>query len=284
MSEIKNTFGAESTLEARGGQVKIYRLDVFESMDRLPYSIKVLAEAGLRNLDDYQVTAADVERIANWSPTNPTQEEIPFKPARVVLQDFTGVPSLVDLAALRSAMDRLGGDPRKIEPLIPSDLVVDHSVQVDRFASPDALQQNSEIEFERNNERYEFLRWGSNAFESFRVVPPATGIVHQVNLEYLAKGVVRLEGVAFPDSLVGTDSHTTMINGLGVLGWGVGGIEAEAVMLGQPIYMLAPEVIGFELRGALPEGATATDLALTVVQMLRERASSASSWSSMAPD
>jgi aconitate hydratase len=271
MSEIKNRFGAEATLDTKSGPVKIYRLDVFESMATLPYSIKILAEAALRNLDDYQVTAADVERIANWNPSNPTQEEIPFKPARVVLQDFTGVPSLVDLAALRSAMKRLGGDPRKIEPLIPSDLVVDHSVQVDRFASPDALQQNSEIEFERNNERYEFLRWGSNAFESFRVVPPATGIVHQVNLEYLAKGVVNREGVAFPDSLVGTDSHTTMINGLGVLGWGVGGIEAEAVMLGQPIYMLAPEVIGFKCQGAMPEGATATDLALTVVQILREK-------------
>ena len=271
MSEIKNTFGAESTLATKSGSVQIYRLDVFDSIGRLPYSIKVLAEAGLRNLDDYQVTAADVERIAGWDPANPTQEEIPFKPARVVLQDFTGVPSLVDLAALRSAMDRLGGDPSKIEPLIPSDLVVDHSVQVDRFASTDALQQNAEIEFERNNERYEFLRWGSNAFESFRVVPPATGIVHQVNLEYLAKGVMLREGVAFPDSLVGTDSHTTMINGLGVLGWGVGGIEAEAVMLGQPIYMLAPEVIGFKLQGTLPEGATATDLALTVVQMLREK-------------
>ncbi len=271
MSEIKNTFGAEATLDTQGGSVRIYRLDVFDSIDSLPYSIKVLAEAGLRNLDDYQVTAADVERIANWDPSDPTQEEIPFKPARVVLQDFTGVPSLVDLAALRSAMDRLGGDPRKIEPLIPSDLVVDHSVQVDRFASPDALQQNAEIEFERNNERYEFLRWGSNAFESFRVVPPATGIVHQVNLEYLAKGVMKRDGIAFPDSLVGTDSHTTMINGLGVLGWGVGGIEAEAVMLGQPIYMLAPEVIGFKLQGELPEGATATDLALMVVQMLREK-------------
>tara|TARA_B100001123_G_scaffold105891_2_gene123062 strand:+ start:6253 stop:8937 length:2685 start_codon:yes stop_codon:yes gene_type:complete len=271
MSEIKNTFGAESTLATKSGSVQIYRLDVFDSIGRLPYSIKVLAEAGLRNLDDYQVTAADVERIAGWDPANPTQEEIPFKPARVVLQDFTGVPSLVDLAALRSAMDRLGGDPSKIEPLIPSDLVVDHSVQVDRFASTDALQQNAEIEFERNNERYEFLRWGSNAFESFRVVPPATGIVHQVNLEYLAKGVMLRDGVAFPDSLVGTDSHTTMINGLGVLGWGVGGIEAEAVMLGQPIYMLAPEVIGFKLQGTLPEGATATDLALTVVQMLREK-------------
>ena len=271
MSEIKDTFGAEGTLDTKGGAVKIYRLDVFDSMGALPNSIKILAEAGLRNLDDYQVTAADVERIANWDPTNPTQEEIPFKPARVVLQDFTGVPSLVDLAALRSAMDRLGGDPRKIEPLIPSDLVVDHSVQVDRFGSWDALRLNSEIEFERNNERYEFLRWGSNAFESFRVVPPATGIVHQVNLEYLAKGVMNRGRVAFPDSLVGTDSHTTMINGLGVLGWGVGGIEAEAVMLGQPIYMLAPEVIGFKLKGALPEGATATDLALTVVQMLRKK-------------
>ena len=267
-----NPLNSKDTLQTKGGDVTIYRLDRLDvDTTRLPMSIKVLLEAALRNLDGYQVNEEDVTGLAGWNAKSPAQVELPFKPARVVLQDFTGVPSLVDLAALRSAMDRLGGDPTRIEPLIPADLVVDHSVQVDRFESSLALQQNSEIEFERNNERYEFLRWGSNAFESFRVVPPATGIVHQVNLEYLAKGVVNRDGVAFPDSLVGTDSHTTMINGLGVLGWGVGGIEAEAVMLGQPIYMLTPEVIGFKLDGQLPEGATATDLALTVVQMLREK-------------
>ncbi|MEE2752648.1 MAG: aconitate hydratase AcnA, partial [Candidatus Latescibacterota bacterium] len=248
------------------------RLDRLEAdVSRLPMSIKVLLEAALRNLDGYQVQEEDVTGLASWNAAAPAQVEIPFKPARVVLQDFTGVPSLVDLAALRSAMDRLGGDPKRIEPLIPADLVIDHSVQVDRFGTSQALKENSLIEFDRNNERYEFLRWGSNAFDRFRVVPPATGIVHQVNLEYLAKGVVSRDGVAFPDSLVGTDSHTTMINGLGVLGWGVGGIEAEAVMLGQPIFMLTPDVFGFKLYGQLPEGATATDLALTVVEMLRAK-------------
>ncbi|HCK12223.1 MAG TPA: aconitate hydratase, partial [Candidatus Latescibacteria bacterium] len=272
MSDTHNPLNSCETLQTKGGDVTIFRLDRLDAdVSRLPMSIKVLLEAALRNLDGYQVNEEDVTGLAGWKAKAPAQVEVPFKPARVVLQDFTGVPSLVDLAALRSAMDRLGGDPKRIEPLIPADLVVDHSVQVDRFASSDALQQNAEIEFERNNERYEFLRWGSNAFESFRVVPPATGIVHQVNLEFLAKGVVQRDGVAFPDSLVGTDSHTTMINGLGVLGWGVGGIEAEAVMLGQPIYMLTPDVIGFKLHGSLPEGATATDLALTVVQMLREK-------------
>jgi len=237
----------------------------------LPFSVRVLLEAALRNLDGYQVREEDVAALANWNATNPNPIEIPFKPARVVLQDFTGVPSLVDLAALRSAMGRMGGDTSRVEPLIPVDLVVDHSVQVDSFANSDALRRNAEIEFERNQERYEFLRWGANAFERFRVVPPLTGIVHQVNLEYLAKGVIARDGVAFPDSLVGADSHTTMINGLGVVGWGVGGIEAEAVMLGQPIYMLTPEVVGFKLDGQLPEGTTATDLTLTVVQMLREK-------------
>src|SRR6185436_15663197 len=196
--------------------------------------------------------------------------EIPFMPGRVVLQDFTGVPAVVDLAALRSAMVRMGGDPKKINPLVPCDLVIDHSVQVDEFATRLALQFNVQLEFERNMERYQFLRWGQQAFNNFRVVPPATGIVHQVNLEYLAKVVLTKDGVAYPDSLVGTDSHTTMINGLGVVGWGVGGIEAEAVMLGQPIYMLTPEVVGFKLTGELPEGATATDLVLTVTQMLRK--------------
>ncbi|MCZ6635502.1 MAG: aconitate hydratase AcnA [bacterium] len=276
MSQQSNPLNTRGTLSTSGGEVTIYRLNQLEAdgvgqVSGLPFSIKVLLEAALRNLDGYQVQEEDVVGLARWNAEAPAQVEVPFKPGRVVLQDFTGVPSLVDLAALRSTMSRMGGDPTRIEPLIPSDLVVDHSVQVDRFAHLDALRINGEIEFERNRERYEFLRWGANAFESFRVVPPMTGIVHQVNLEYLAKGVVVRDGTAFPDSLVGTDSHTTMINGLGVLGWGVGGIEAEAVMLGQPIYMLTPEVIGFRLYGHLPEGTTATDLTLRVVQMLREK-------------
>ncbi len=276
MNQTHNPLNSRDTLATMAGDLAIFRLDRLEvdgvgSVSRLPFSVRVLLEAALRNLDGYQVREEDVGTLANWNAANPNPIEIPFKPARVVLQDFTGVPSLVDLAALRSAMGRMGGDARRVEPLIPVDLVVDHSVQVDNFASSDALRRNAEIEFDRNRERYEFLRWGANAFESFRVVPPLTGIVHQVNLEYLAKGVIARDGVAFPDSLVGADSHTTMINGLGVVGWGVGGIEAEAVMLGQPIYMLTPEVVGFKLDGQLPEGTTATDLTLTVVQMLREK-------------
>ena len=274
MSQTHNPLNTRDTLSTMAGDLAIFRLDRLEAagaVSSLPFSVRVLLEAALRNLDGYQVREEDVGALANWNAANPNPIEIPFKPARVVLQDFTGVPSLVDLAALRSAMGRMGGDARRVEPLIPVDLVVDHSVQVDSFANSDALRRNAEIEFERNRERYEFLRWGANAFESFRVVPPLTGIVHQVNLEYLAKGVIARDGVAFPDSLVGADSHTTMINGLGVVGWGVGGIEAEAVMLGQPIYMLTPEVVGFKLDGQLPEGTTATDLTLTVVQMLREK-------------
>ncbi len=276
MNQTHNPLNSRDTLSTMAGDLAIFRLDRLEvdgvgSVSSLPFSVRVLLEAALRNLDGYQVREEDVETLANWNAANPNPIEIPFKPARVVLQDFTGVPSLVDLAALRSAMGRMGGDAKRVEPLIPVDLVVDHSVQVDSFANSDALRRNAEIEFERNRERYEFLRWGANAFESFRVVPPLTGIVHQVNLEYLAKGVIARDGVAFPDSLVGADSHTTMINGLGVVGWGVGGIEAEAVMLGQPIYMLTPEVVGFKLDGQLPEGTTATDLTLTVVQMLREK-------------
>ncbi len=276
MSQTHNPLNSRDTLSTKAGDLAIFRLDRLEAdgvgaVSSLPFSVRVLLEAALRNLDGYQVREEDVGTLANWNAANPNPIEIPFKPARVVLQDFTGVPSLVDLAALRSAMGRMGGDASRVEPLIPVDLVVDHSVQVDSFANSDALRRNAEIEFERNRERYEFLRWGANAFESFRVVPPLTGIVHQVNLEYLAKGVIVRDGVAFPDSLVGADSHTTMINGLGVVGWGVGGIEAEAVMLGQPIYMLTPEVIGFKLDGQLPEGTTATDLTLTVVQMLREK-------------
>ena len=276
MTEPHNPLNTRDTLPTQAGDLAIFRLDRLEGdgvgpVSGLPFSVRVLLEAALRHLDGYQVREEDVRALANWRAADPEAIEIPFKPARVVLQDFTGVPSLVDLAALRSALGRVGGDPTRIEPVIPADLVVDHSVQVDSFANSDALRRNAEIEFERNRERYEFLRWGANAFERFRVVPPLTGIVHQVNLEYLGKGVIARDGMAFPDSVVGTDSHTTMINGLGVLGWGVGGIEAEAVMLGQPIYMLMPEVVGFKLDGQLPEGTTATDLTLTVVQMLREK-------------
>lgn len=277
---VQDYFNAKDTFETGSGPAVIYRLSALEEqgvaeVSRLPFSIKVLLEAALRQADGFEITKEAVETIAKWGPETAGKVEIPFKPARVVLQDFTGVPSVVDLAALRNAMKRLGGDPRKVNPLVPVDLVIDHSVQVDRFGSIFALHYNAEREFERNRERYEFLKWGQEAFDNFRVVPPATGIVHQVNLEYLAKVVQKspengLE-VAYPDSLVGTDSHTTMINGLGVVGWGVGGIEAEAVMLGQPIYFLLPEVIGFKLTGELPEGATATDLVLVVTEMLRKK-------------
>ena len=269
-----NAFGARSTLATSGGDIAYYSLPTLADtglgdIDRLPYSIRVLLEALLRNVDGFVVNEDDVANLAKWEAKNVNRVELPFKPGRVVLQDFTGVPAVVDLAALRAAMVRMGGDPKKINPLVQCDLVIDHSVQVDQFASDAALSFNVDKEFERNQERYQFLRWGQQAFNNFRVVPPATGIVHQVNLEYLANVVLTKDGVAYPDSLVGTDSHTTMINGLGVVGWGVGGIEAEAVMLGQPIYMLTPEVVGFRLDGTLAEGATATDLVLTVTQMLR---------------
>jgi aconitate hydratase len=273
----RDPFSARDSFSTRSGPTGIYRLSRLEDaglckVATLPYSIRVLLESVLRHCDGFEVTEDDVKRLASWEPI-PKQVEVPFKPARVVLQDFTGVPAVVDLAAMRSAMNQLGGDPKKINPLIPVDLVIDHSVQVDRFGSPEALEANVELEFQRNRERYEFLRWGQKAFDNFRVVPPAVGIIHQVNLEFLAKCVFRREDeqgpVAVPDTLVGTDSHTTMINGLGVLGWGVGGIEAEAVMLGQPLYMLMPEVIGFELTGELASGATATDLVLRVTEMLR---------------
>ncbi len=276
---LPDRFGAKTTFETGSGPAVMYRLEALSEQGiadvaRLPYSIKVLLEAALRQCDGFEITEEDVIALARWQPRSATRPEIPFKPARVIMQDFTGVPAVVDLAALRDAMARLGGDPARVNPLIPVDLVIDHSVQVDYFGSAYALFYNAEREFERNRERYAFLKWGSQAFRNFRVVPPATGIVHQVNLEYLATVVqtrqVNGEFVAFPDSLVGTDSHTTMINGLGVVGWGVGGIEAEAVMLGQPIYMLMPDVVGFRLTGALPEGATATDLVLTVTQMLRK--------------
>jgi len=275
---LPDPFGARDTFDTGSGPAAMYRLTRLENaglaaISRLPFSIRVLLESVLRNCDGYEVTEEDVKNLAGFRAGSPAPVEIPFKPARVLLQDFTGVPAVVDLAAMRSAMHRLGGDPRKINPLIPVDLVIDHSVQVDRFGSPEALAANVELEFARNRERYEFLRWGQKAFANFRVVPPAVGIVHQVNLEFLAKCVFLREDalgpVALPDTLVGTDSHTTMINGLGVLGWGVGGIEAEAVMLGQPFSMLIPEVVGFELTGRLRPGATATDLVLSITQILR---------------
>ena len=272
-------FGARDQFDTGEGSATLYRLSKLEDagigqVSHLPFSIRVLLEAVLRNCDGFSVTEQDVKNLAAWNASAPAKQEVPFKPYRVVLQDFTGVPAVVDLAAMRSAMQRIGGDPEKINPLIPVDLVIDHSVQVDFFGSDGALVKNVEIEFQRNRERYEFLRWGQQAFDNFSVVPPNVGIVHQVNLEYLARVVAIKETddgpVALPDTLVGTDSHTTMINGLGVLGWGVGGIEAEANMLGQPLYMLMPEVIGFELTGSLPAGATATDMVLRVVEILRQ--------------
>jgi len=264
---------ARTQLSTALGERTIYRLRALDGLghvESLPYTIKVLLESCLRHFDDHVVTSDHLEALASYDATNVVPIEIPFTPGRVILQDFTGVPAVVDLAAMRSAMLRMGGDPAKVNPLVPSDLVIDHSVQVDAFNSASALGINSEKEFQRNRERYEFLKWGQEAFDNFRVVPPATGIVHQVNLEYLAKVVWGDDDTLYPDSLVGTDSHTTMINGLGVLGWGVGGIEAEAVMLGQPIYMLIPEVVGFRLIGHLPEGSTATDMVLKVTQMLRQ--------------
>jgi aconitate hydratase len=277
----KDAFGAKTKLSSKAGEVTVYRLEALEragvapGLSALPYSIRVVLEACLRNLDGELVSEGDVKSLAAWDAKSPKDVEVPFMPARVILQDFTGVPCVVDLASMRAAVNRLGANPKKINPLVPVDLVIDHSVQVDAFGSPEALAQNAKLEFERNGERYEFLRWGQKAFDNFRVVPPATGIVHQVNLEYLAKGVLlKEEGgerIAMPDSLVGTDSHTTMINGLGVLGWGVGGIEAEAAMLGQPLYMVTPQVIGMRLTGKLKEGVTATDMVLTVTQALRKK-------------
>src|SRR5689334_3563246 len=239
-------------------------------ISRLPISIRIVLESVLRNCDGKKVRRKDVETLANWNAKSPGNEEIPFVVARIVLQDFTGVPLVVDLAAMRSAVQRLGSDPRIIEPLVPVDLVVDHSVQVDFAGSAMALRLNMDMEFKRNRERYEFLKWGQQAFKTFGLVPPGIGIVHQVNLEYLAKGVLSTGDIFYPDTLVGTDSHTTMINGLGVVGWGVGGIEAEAGMLGQPVYFLTPDVVGVHMTGAIREGVTATDVALTVTQLLRK--------------
>src|SRR3954454_8407998 len=278
----ENSFDAGADLEVGGRDYTIYRLDALQErfdVARLPFSLKVLLENLLRNEDGNAVTAAHVEALARWDHNAEPAHEIPFTPARVILQDFTGVPAVVDLAAMRDAMTELGGDPAKINPLVPAELVIDHSVQVDVFGTRDAFRINAEKEFERNRERYAFLRWGQGAFQGFKAVPPDTGIVHQVNLEYLSRVVFSSDETpggegpvrAYPDTVVGTDSHTTMINGLGGLGWGVGGIEAEAAMLGQPMSMLIPQVLGFKLHGELPEGATATDLVLTVTERLRKK-------------
>ncbi|WP_061965589.1 aconitate hydratase [Demequina aurantiaca] len=272
MSE--NTLGAKATLDVEGNEYEIYRLNAVPGLEKLPYSLKVLAEALLRTEDGANITAEHVKALAEWDPKANPETEIQFTPARVVMQDFTGVPCVVDLATMREAVAELGGDPTVINPLAPAEMVIDHSVVIDVFGRGDALQRNTDKEYERNRERYQFLRWGQTAFDNFKVVPPGTGIVHQVNLEHLARGVMTadVDGVtrAYPDSCVGTDSHTTMINGLGVLGWGVGGIEAEAAMLGQPVSMLIPKVVGFKLSGKIPATATATDVVLTITQMLRE--------------
>ncbi len=271
-----NQFGCRVDFESGEGKSALYSLEKLQKdgigpVDSLPFSIRILLEQALRNVDDFQVRPEDVTALANWNANKKSSKEIPFKPTRVILQDFTGVPAVVDLASLRSAMVAMNGDPSVINPRVPVDLVIDHSIQVDFFGSSGALNKNMEIEFRRNRERYEFLKWGKQAFDNFNVYPPGVGIVHQVNLETAASVVQSRDGVCFPDTVVGTDSHTTMINGLGVMGWGVGGIEAESVMLGQPIYMLIPEVIGFRLQGKLQEGATATDLVLRVVEMLRQK-------------
>jgi aconitate hydratase len=272
-----NLFNTHQPLKfSNGNQSSLYSLPALEAagigkISRLPVSIRIVLESVLRNCDGKKVTEAHVRQLANWQPTASRTEEIPFVVARIVLQDFTGVPLLADLAAMRDAAAALGKDPKVIEPLVPVNLVVDHSVQIDYFNRPDALKLNMELEFERNTERYRFMKWGMQAFDTFKVVPPGIGIVHQVNLEYLARGVLQKDGVTYPDTLVGTDSHTTMINGIGVVGWGVGGIEAEAGMLGQPVYFLTPDVVGVHLKGKLKEGVTATDLVLTVTELLRKQ-------------
>src|SRR4051794_32970161 len=270
----KDSFGARATLDVDGTDYDIYRLDAVEGSEKLPFSLKVVLENLLRTEDGEDITADHIRALANWDPNAEPDKEIQFSPARVVMQDFTGVPCIVDLATMREAMADLGGDPQKINPLAPAELVIDHSVIADVFGTPESFERNVEIEYERNGERYQFLRWGQGAFSDFKVVPPGTGIVHQVNIEHLARVVFpRQEGdrtIAYPDTCVGTDSHTTMVNGLGVVGWGVGGIEAEAAMLGQPVSMLIPRVVGFKLTGELPEAATATDLVLTITEMLRQ--------------
>ena len=271
-----NLFNTLQSFDLGNGKSgKFYSLPALEAagvgpISKLPVSIRLVLESVLRNCDGLKVQEANVKELANWKPTEERTAEIPFVVARIVLQDFTGVPLLVDLAAMRSAVNKIGKNPKIIEPLVPVDLVVDHSVQVDFAGAADSMARNLDLEFTRNRERYQFLKWGMQAFDTFKVVPPGIGIVHQVNLEYLAKGVLEQGGVYYPDTLVGTDSHTTMINGLGIVGWGVGGIEAEAGMLGQPVYFLTPDVVGVHLTGAIREGVTATDVALTVTQMLRK--------------
>ncbi|MGI8759741.1 MAG: aconitate hydratase [Jatrophihabitantaceae bacterium] len=274
-ADSSNSFGARARLDVGASSYDYFRIDAVDGSQRLPYSLKVLLENLLRNEDDKLVTRAQIEAVAAWAPDAEPDTEIQFTPARVVMQDFTGVPAIVDLATMREAVVELGGDATKINPLAPAELVIDHSVIADLFGTPDSFRRNVELEYERNNERYQFLRWGQTAFDEFKVVPPGTGIVHQVNIEYLARVVFARAGadgrtLAYPDTLVGTDSHTTMVNGLGVLGWGVGGIEAEAAMLGQPVSMLIPRVVGFKLTGEMPDGSTATDLVLTITEMLRE--------------
>src|SRR5687767_14422655 len=277
-----NSFDAKATLQVGDESYQIFRLDAVDGSDSLPYSLTILLENLLRTEDGANITADDIRALAGWDPSAEPSNEIQFTPARVIMQDFTGVPCVVDLATMREAMGQMGGDPAKINPLAPAELVIDHSVIADVFGTADAFTRNVEIEYERNRERYQFLRWGQTAFDDFKVVPPGTGIVHQVNIEHLARvifsreversaGSGATEVYAYPDTCVGTDSHTTMVNGLGVVGWGVGGIEAEAAMLGQPVSMLIPRVVGFKLSGALQEGITATDLVLTVTQMLRAK-------------
>ncbi len=269
-AQSKNSFGSRSRLDVAGAGYDVFRIDAVDGAEQLPFSLKVLLENLLRCEDGKNITTAQIEAVASWDPGAEPDTEIQFTPARVVMQDFTGVPAVVDLATMREAVVDLGGDATKINPLAPAELVIDHSVIADLFGTPDAFTRNVELEYERNRERYQFLRWGQTAFDEFKVVPPGTGIVHQVNIEYLARVVFSRGGLAYPDTLVGTDSHTTMVNGLGVLGWGVGGIEAEAAMLGQPVSMLIPRVVGFKLLGELPDGSTATDLVLTITEMLRK--------------
>ena len=275
-----DSFGARGQLDVDGTGYEIFRLSAVEGSQRLPYSLKVLLENLLRTEDGANVTADHIRAIAGWDPKADPDTEIQFTPARVIMQDFTGVPCVVDLATMREAVTEMGGDPAKVNPLAPAELVIDHSVIIDVFGTPDAFERNVDFEYGRNKERYQFLRWGQGAFDEFKVVPPGTGIVHQVNIEHLARTVMARNVAtadggsvlsAYPDTLVGTDSHTTMVNGLGVLGWGVGGIEAEAAMLGQPVSMLIPQVLGFKLTGEIPPGATATDVVLTITEMLRRK-------------
>ncbi|WP_313096618.1 aconitase family protein, partial [Corynebacterium variabile] len=270
MTESKNSFGAKGTLEVGDRTYDIFRLSAVPGTEKLPYSLKVLAENLLRNEDGANITKEHIEAIANWDPSAEPSIEIQFTPARVVMQDFTGVACVVDLATIRDAVVALGGNADDVNPLNPAEMVIDHSVIIENFGDSSALEKNVDIEYQRNEERYKLLRWATGAFDNLRVVPPGTGIVHQVNIEYLARSVFDNNGLAYPDTCVGTDSHTTMENGLGILGWGVGGIEAEAAMLGQPISMLIPRVVGFKLAGDIPVGVTATDVVLTITDMLRQ--------------